>query len=245
MNESTLIQLKILVERAVRPVRASTAHKRKIREELLAHVTAVFEEESARLGDERAALQRADLRFGKPGELTAQLQESVPSGDVLDRFIERVLVPPGESTLRRALRHASLIGLLVLVVLGIAGGAYWSLDSFLYSASVAVSMFLMVFEFYLLGEWMRQAQFGPAGFSWLESLRVALVGSLVFPPSLYFPHLLFGREVQMENLMLLAVLFGMTMVAMLAVLARSADAQFRRQQAWANLEIDGENGASA
>ena len=44
MNESTLTRLKIVVERAVRPVRASTARKRKMREELLAHVVGVFEE---------------------------------------------------------------------------------------------------------------------------------------------------------------------------------------------------------
>ena len=47
MNESTLTQLKIIVERAVRPVRASTSRKRKMREELLAHVSGVFEEEFA------------------------------------------------------------------------------------------------------------------------------------------------------------------------------------------------------
>ena len=61
MNESTLTQLKILVERAVRPVRASTARKRKMREELLAHVVGVFEEEAARLGGEEAALERTAL----------------------------------------------------------------------------------------------------------------------------------------------------------------------------------------
>ena len=71
MNESTLTQLKIIVERAVRPVRASTLRKRKMREELLAHVSGVFEEESARLGDDRAALERTALRFGNPAEVTA------------------------------------------------------------------------------------------------------------------------------------------------------------------------------
>jgi hypothetical protein len=58
MNESILTQLKVIVERAVRPVRASTSRKRKMREELLAHVVGVFEEECARLGDDRAALER-------------------------------------------------------------------------------------------------------------------------------------------------------------------------------------------
>ena len=88
MNESTLTQLKVIVERAVRPVRASTSRKRKMREELLAHVVGVFEEECARLGDDRAALERTALRFGNPAEVTAQLQESVPASDGLSRFWE-------------------------------------------------------------------------------------------------------------------------------------------------------------
>jgi ATP-dependent Clp protease ATP-binding subunit ClpC len=82
MNESTLTQLKTLVERAIRPVRASMSRKRKMQEELLAHVTTVFEEE-ARLGDEQAALERTAQRFGNPSELTGQLQQSVPTSDFL------------------------------------------------------------------------------------------------------------------------------------------------------------------
>ena len=66
MNDSTLTQLKILVERAVRPVRASSSRKRKMREELLAHVTSVFEEEVARLANEQTALEGTAQRFGNP-----------------------------------------------------------------------------------------------------------------------------------------------------------------------------------
>ena len=97
MNESTLTQLKIIVERAVRPVRASTSRKRKMREELLAHVSTVFEEEAEKLGEERAALERTALRFGNPAEVTAQLQESVPASDGISRFWEG---QPDESMLR-------------------------------------------------------------------------------------------------------------------------------------------------
>src|SRR5262249_20331906 len=103
MNESTLIQLKIIVERAVRPVRASTDRKHKMREELLAHVCGVFEEESAKLGDEKAALEATALRFGNSAEVTSQLQESVPPGDALRRYWEG---RPGEPTFRTAIRLA-------------------------------------------------------------------------------------------------------------------------------------------
>jgi hypothetical protein len=85
MNESTLTQMMIVVERAVRPVWASSARKRKMREELLAHVVGVFEEESAKLGDERAAVERTALRFGNPAEVMSQLQETVPARDAVRR----------------------------------------------------------------------------------------------------------------------------------------------------------------
>ena len=75
MNDQVLNELKIVVERAVRPVQATFARKRKMREELLAHLVSIFEEEAGRQGDERAALERAEERFGDLRELSKQLQE--------------------------------------------------------------------------------------------------------------------------------------------------------------------------
>jgi len=106
MNDSTRTQLKIIVERAVRPVRASMCHKLKMREELLAHVSAVFEEEAARLDNEQAAFERTAQRFGNPAELTGQLQVSVPTSDFLQRFLEGMALRTDESMLRRAVRFA-------------------------------------------------------------------------------------------------------------------------------------------
>jgi hypothetical protein len=103
MNESTLTRLKIIVERAVRPVGASTGRKRKMREELLAHVVGVFEEERARLVDDQATLEQTALRFGNPAEVTSQLQESVPAGDSIARIWDG---QPGEATLWVLLRLA-------------------------------------------------------------------------------------------------------------------------------------------
>ena len=80
MNDSILKQLKIMVERIVRPIRASTAAKRAIQEELLAHVVDVFEEEVSRLADERAALIRTEQRFGNSSELTDQRPDSITIG---------------------------------------------------------------------------------------------------------------------------------------------------------------------
>lgn len=70
MNESTRKQLQIAIERAVRPVKVGWWRQDQIREELLAHVTGIFEEEFARLGDEAAASHEALRRFGEPSKLT-------------------------------------------------------------------------------------------------------------------------------------------------------------------------------
>jgi hypothetical protein len=117
MNELTLTEFKIIVERAVRPVRASVSRKQKMREEILAHVSSVFEEEAARLGDDRAALERTARRFGNPADVTSQLQESVPARDALARFWEG---RPGESILRGVWRFVLVEVAICLVLLGAA-----------------------------------------------------------------------------------------------------------------------------
>ena len=115
MNESTLTQLKIIVERAVRPVQASISCKRKMREELLAHVSGAFEDELAHLQDEHAALERTLVRFGNPTEVMSELQDSVPVSDRLWRFWEG---RPGESTLRFALRCVTMLATGGLAIWG-------------------------------------------------------------------------------------------------------------------------------
>ena len=117
MNESSLTQLKIIVERAVRPVRASTLRKRKMREELLAHVSGVFEEEFAQLGDERAALDRTAQRFGNPNELTGKLQESVWASDAIHCLLDKLWFRSGESRGRRILRYGTWYVLILMVFL--------------------------------------------------------------------------------------------------------------------------------
>ncbi len=72
-----IAQMKI-VERAVRPVQASTARKRKMREELLAHLTEIFEEELASTRNPAAALDAAAKRFGDPSELAGELSSALP-----------------------------------------------------------------------------------------------------------------------------------------------------------------------
>ena len=117
MNESNLTRLKINVEGAVRPVRASTGRKFKMREELLAHLCGVFEEESAKNVEDRIALERTSLRFGNPAEITSQLQESVTA---IDGILRRLEAHPEESMLRGALRFAWIEAAISCLALGAA-----------------------------------------------------------------------------------------------------------------------------
>jgi hypothetical protein len=78
MNDSIERRLESIVARVVRPVRASQSWKRTIHEELMVHVTTVFDEELGRLGGERAAFRATRDRFGVDDDLESQLQECVP-----------------------------------------------------------------------------------------------------------------------------------------------------------------------
>jgi hypothetical protein len=131
------------VEWVVQPVRARPARKRRMRQELLGHLTAAYEEERARLGDDRLALNQALGRFGDPAELTRELQAAVPRLERVayarvpgsawaDRQRAVFLGATGESALRHAVRLAAMgaavvFALLVLLPLvKVAGGAAWS-----------------------------------------------------------------------------------------------------------------------
>jgi hypothetical protein len=78
MNDAILKELKIVVEQAVWPVRATMARKRRMREELLAHLSAIYEEESAKLSNDQTALDQAKQRFGDIAALVNELQDAVP-----------------------------------------------------------------------------------------------------------------------------------------------------------------------
>jgi hypothetical protein len=109
MNDSTLTEVKIVVERVVRPVRAPMARKRKMREELLAHLAAIFEEEVEKRGDEQAALLAAKRRFGNPQELSSELQRAVSRYDRFDGAMERYIgFRRGDSALGHAVRIATI-----------------------------------------------------------------------------------------------------------------------------------------
>jgi hypothetical protein len=183
MNETTVTQLKIIVERAVRPVRASTGCKRKMREELLAHVVGVFEEESAKLGDERAAVERTALRFGNPAEVTSQLQESVSARDAVRRYWEG---RPGEPAWRTAVRLAWVSGIFALVVAvfvlapcTVGSVGRWSPEAIILSLCAVLTIPAWLAGLVFLTSFMEKALYGPAGRSWFK-VALLVAGSWLF-----------------------------------------------------------------
>jgi hypothetical protein len=120
-----LAQMRI-VERAVRPVRADGRTRRKMRDELLAHLIAIYEEERARLSEPAAAMREAAKRFGSPDELSRELDRSQPIGGRIGYSIARRFgwrAPESAvAYLRRVAIHSFIgMGIFAAVALGIIG----------------------------------------------------------------------------------------------------------------------------
>lgn len=109
--------LMIHVERVVRPVRASARRKLRMREELLAHLLSIHEEERSRSGEDDAALAAARQRFGDPAEVTRELQASVDVGERIAYVLERWFgMRPAESPACFLFRLTCSLLLLSLVL---------------------------------------------------------------------------------------------------------------------------------
>jgi hypothetical protein len=114
-----LAQMKV-VERAVRPARVSTLRKRKIREELLAHLSAIYDQEYAVLNDSNAALAAAAKRFGDEAELTRELEHALPWHERLSYLTERfVAYRAPESAARFSFRMAVHTFLVLFTILSV------------------------------------------------------------------------------------------------------------------------------
>lgn len=251
MNEASRTQLKIIVERTVRPVFACTRRKRKMREELLAHVSSVFEQESARLGDESAALARTQERFGPAEELTRLLQATIPRVDCIDRFNEELVgYPSTESALWRAVRLAAVVGALGFVFLGIAiliqglrgQGSEWLTVARIPSLLAPREVGFLVFCGALPMHGMRQALFGPAGRSWLR-VGLGTAASWIVIPAIEFgiclsvlAHL---ADVQQSLRDVLSVLpYGVLVPVSMVAVVYVVDSEGRHVLEWASLQFD-------
>lgn len=80
-------ELKLFVERCVRPVKAEGSKKLEMRRELYSHLQSVYEQEQKRTGNDEAAIQAAMARMGNPNELTEELNASL---SLLDSWTGKV-----------------------------------------------------------------------------------------------------------------------------------------------------------
>lgn len=159
-----------LVERTVRPVHASVARKRKMREELLAHLTGIYEEELMRSANPTAALQAAAERFGDPAMLASEFNSTLPWAERANYFIGRSLGwRPPESVAHYNLRFAAGMTLFVtafLICCLLPAGLFlkdgWSAMLILTRPLVCFLPFLFVdsFLFGLLYFKLRDAMYG-------------------------------------------------------------------------------------
>jgi hypothetical protein len=249
MTESSLTQLKILVERAVRPICAGLRRKQKMREELLAHVTAVFEEELAGTGDEVEAVRRTADRFGDPRDLVGPLQSSIPARDAIDRVMDQWWYQPGEPTLRRAVRHAVILEATAFIYLAIVaallylthlGGPHtgdWPIVQLgLYGGLVVCAMFLFVVSFTYLADWLRQALYGAERRSGFKAMVVAAASGLLLPA------LGLGLWLDVTGLSVndfcVVVALGLLVPGALLHVAKVIAARLRHHQEWSSLAIE-------
>src|SRR5579862_4566360 len=115
-RESRLELIKT-VERIVRPVRAPMHLKRKMREEMLAHLETIYLDELEQLKDPALAVHKAAERLGDSTALTRELQSSLPASAAFSYRVERFFGwRPPESALQYTLRFTGQLFLFMAVL---------------------------------------------------------------------------------------------------------------------------------
>jgi hypothetical protein len=241
-------KLRTAVERAVRPLRATFARKRVLREELLAHLVSVFEEEEQRGVDPDEALSRTLVRFGEPRALAHELQTTIPRWN---RGLSRLqFVPrPSDLTPLGMLRAMLIItavfyslALTIVYVLRLVHSPPRQPDVLLYGMSVmAVSSIVFFFPFQLVAERLGQLSLERKfTLSW-RSAGLLLIAAATFPlwiTSVYWS--LTGEVVSGLRVLLPAYFAGPIVGPMLAVVQGRRFVQDNRYLLeWSELEVDG------
>lgn len=247
MNDQVLDEMRVEVERAVRPVRAGDAQKLRMREDLLDHLTAIYDEELERLGDEAAALARAKERFGDPRELTDELQRSLSWLESMGFAFDQYRYRPGDSLWWFGLRHLLLalaaMTAMVLLMLPVIWmrGRIGEIGIFFRIASVT-TLFSACFSFSiaLLGEQMGQVLYGRGCKRPAQTLiRCGLLSLLVFPFSatLVYGGLMLSLGSALKGLMLGCVVAPAAPL-LFYMQARQMKEQISGESEWAGIKID-------
>lgn len=190
MNDAILNELRVVVERAVRPVRATMSRKRKMREELLSHLVSIFQEEMLLAGDAPTALEHAKQRFGDVRELSEQIKGSIPRREWFSCFTERILLfRKDESVLAHSARVAvsafvwfATMSVLLPLVLLLRGRQYELLRLEITFIAAGIVFAGLFFVMILLGHSLQRALFSKGSSrSCLTASLYALLSAPVVP----------------------------------------------------------------
>jgi hypothetical protein len=252
ISDSVLLELRKQVERAVRPVRAGKKWKLTMREELLAHLSAIYQEEHQRAADEQAAVAAALERFGQPSELTSELNRSLGFEERLSRRLDFWAgTRKDESLWHLALRCGLFPALTILFMVTVVGVAslFGTRDddptkySFLFKLFVGTALLLWTF---MLGihTTLRALRGAPSRPRWAAGIGVSLAWTVVIvalSDGLWWT-LTWSVESTLDRLPVslccgfatLPVIF-----LMVAWLGLKDDEQLRAHWEWQSLELEG------
>ena len=245
------------VERAVRPIPAGKKRKLQMREELLAHLTGIYQEELSQHPDETAALAAALARFGSPAETFAELARDVTWNQRFDHRLEQIAVVLNYwlglrasdsilSYIGRAAASVAVMGLTLFVVLfGIFTLSGMTIDPVLLPLTIKLisHSVVSIFCFLLAAQSLYRAFYGPAQRRWLWVVMVCGCWTLVFTVLTQAMWLLMTEDIvgtlaRTPRFALNSALFLLPSLYVTAWLARLAEKSNKPFEAWTKLELE-------
>jgi hypothetical protein len=240
-------ELKIVVERVVRPVVAPRNRRKAMRRELLAHVSEVFAEERDRAGDDATALERTKQRFGDSPALTAELQQSIPTlqraasrWESLDWSKNVSLTTLARRTFLLMLASAGVMFLIILPG-ALWGGRIPTLDQFAVRLCLGQGVFvgLLVTGIPAIGTRLGEAAFSSsAGRSW-PLAAAYLLATMTFVPTfafLFYWALTSDLSASLRHFNL-ALWFVPGVPLLLLLLARQSHLEQQYEREWSELDL--------
>lgn len=245
MNDDVLTQLKVHVEKAVRPLRISLLRKKRMREDLLAHIIEIYDDETANADDEQEILQRTFERFGEPSEITAEMRKGVSLMEGISWLIEFGRIRPGENYLSVLWRHLLAGVVWVLLVLPLPLFEFWNdgqtaelltalrvIGTVMGVMTIVSSLCLWFSHHYCLTQYgVDQNQTRSKGhFVWLSVLILPLMMLMVYGA--------LGFSSPPSYMMIASLVLAPVIPICLMITAKSAAEMINHEFDWARLQIE-------
>lgn len=131
------------VERAVRPVVATPRRKLHMREELLAHLQSIYDQQRPRAASDDEAVDAAIARFGPADELSRQLTASVPWYDPIQPWLDPIRHRKPFSYRTAALAVSTVHLVIVVLALSLMALTFKDIGLIEYFAVLLVNLAIM------------------------------------------------------------------------------------------------------